>query len=228
MIFRVLSWKYIGKRIKKVSDRQSGGHWFKLWNKTVEEYFFNADSNLPVDKRELQVTIKYCCKGETRAQEKLYKMFYNYGMSIALRYAHDRFISGEIYNDSFMKIFKNLDKYDVSKNFKSWLRQIIIHTAIDTYRKELKHNNQNELAENEEKLYHTDVIDKLNADDIIRLVQSLPHLYRIVFNMYEVEGYRHEEIARTLNIAQSTSRSCLTRAKSKLRQLFMKNHEIKI
>ncbi len=193
---------------------------------TIEELFFDTYLNLPVNKRELQGIIKYCRKGDIRAQEKLYKTFYNYGMSIALRYSHNRYISGEIYNDSFIKVFKNLDKFNSNKNFKGWLRKIIIHTAIDNYRKELKHNNHDELNIHEKDFYYTDVIEKLNTDDIIRLIQSLPHLNRIVFNMYELEGYKHEEIAGILNISQSTSRSCLTRAKSKLRQLIIMSHEI--
>jgi len=181
---------------------------------------------LPVNKSEFYLVIEQCNKGDIKAQERLYKMFYNYGMSIALRYAHNRDISGEIYNDSLMKIFKNLKKYNTNKNFKSWLRQIIINTAIDNYRKDLKYNSHNELTANEENLYHTDIIDKFNADDIILLIHGLPHLYRIVFNMYELEGYKHKEIASMLNITQSTSRSCLTRAKSRLKHLITMNYEI--
>ncbi len=155
----------------------------------------------------------------------LYKMFYNYGMSVAVRYAGNKDLAGEIYNDSLLKVFKNIRSYNPEKSFKGWVRKIIIHTAIDLYRKELKHINYNELDDYENIFYQNNTSEKLMADDIIRLIHSLPNIYRIVFNLYELEGYAHDEIATMLEITESTSRSCLSRAKNKLRYLIAEQYE---
>lgn len=149
-------------------------------------------------------------------------------MSVALRYAHDEERAGEIYNDSFLKIFRNIRQFDPSRSFKTWLRRIIIHTVIDHYRKELKYQNHVQLNGHEEIYSYNDVLEKLSIDEIVDMIQTLPHILRIVFNMYELEGYSHDEIAKKLSIRSSTSRSCLTRAKRKLRNLIAEKNEAKI
>ena len=171
--------------------------------------------------------IEECSKGVLKAQEKLYKKFYNYGMSIAIRYAHNTDTAGEIYNDSFLKVLKNCSRFNGEKSYKAWLRKIIVHTAIDNYRKEIKQENPIDPFDYKDAVSQTYIIEKLVAEDIIRLIHGLPHIYRIVFSLYELEGYSHEEIASKLNLSVSTSRSCLSRAKSKLRHLIAVHHEIK-
>jgi RNA polymerase sigma factor (sigma-70 family) len=192
----------------------------------ITAYFLLINQDDQFVNNDFRSILKACCKGEITAQEKLYKLYYNYGMSIAVRYSDNREIAGEIYNDSFLKILNNLHKFDREKNFKSWIRQVIIHTAIDQYRKELKHNNHLELSDYENSYFHNNTIEKLLAEDIINMIHSLPHIYRLVFNLYELEGYTHDEIASQLNITDSTSRSCLSRAKSKLRYLIARKYEI--
>ncbi len=176
--------------------------------------------------KNIQLLIEKCYKRDIRAQEKLYKLFYNYGMSIAVRYSHNLDIAGEVYNESFLKVFKRIRIFDPKKSFKSWLRMILINTAIDYYRKEIRHSCHTDITECETIKYSGDVIEKLNAEDIIKILHELPNMNRIVFNLYELEGYKHEEISEMLNITRSTSRSCLSRAKEKLRHIIANNHEI--
>ncbi|GGK49804.1 RNA polymerase ECF-type sigma factor [Lutibacter litoralis] len=138
-------------------------------------------------------------------------------------YSNDDAVS--ILNDSFLKVFSSIKKKGFNNNipFKNWLRRILINTAIDNYRKNVKHYYHLEV-ENEEHIYaDSDVIDDLAFKDILKLLDQLPEMHRIVFNLHEIQGFNHKEISEKLKIAESTSRVFLTRAKKKLRILIDKN-----
>lgn len=167
-----------------------------------------------------QKIIKECKKGKISAQHLLYRHYYSYAMSICLRYAKTRETAEEILNDSFLKVFRHIKKYNSDYPFTSWLRKIIINTAIDYYRKQL----------NKEEYYHSNLekiiqcqnkaIENLETDDILYLLRKLSHTHRMVFNLYEMEGYNHKEIAEIIGTTEGTSRSYLKRAKEQLRSLY--------
>jgi RNA polymerase sigma factor (sigma-70 family) len=167
--------------------------------------------------------LKGCSKGNLKAQEDLFKLYWGYVMSIALRFSscHDNAL--EIANDSFLKIFMKIKSHQIDKEFKAWVRKIVVNTAIDYYRKDKKNNIEIsiEVAYNEP--VDESVIDNLNAEEIIKLINSLPENYRYTFCLFEIEGYSHDEIALQLGITASTSRSNLTRAKKMLRQMILIN-----
>ncbi len=181
-----------------------------------------------------QQLIKACKKGQLKAQEMLYKQFFGYAMSVCLCYAYSREEAGEILNDGFMKVFEKIDSYQGQRaeSFRAWLRRIFINTAIDYQRRNQKHQQMYAL----EDIKFTDEIasalDTLQAEDLLKLMHQLPQLLRMVFNLYEIEGYSHAEIAEVLSITESSSRTYLVRAKKKLRQAFEiffaeKSHERK-
>lgn len=155
----------------------------------------------------------------------LYKQFYAYGMSISLRYAYNRDEAAEALNDSFLKIFENISKYNQEQSFKAWLRKIIINTAIDYYRKNKKHNEVMDIETPDIELSDSSLIEQFEIEDLQILLNELPKNYRLTFNLYEVEGYNHNEIAELLNIAVSSSRSNLTRAKAMLRAAYKKHYK---
>lgn len=171
--------------------------------------------------------LKGCKKGKRKYQEMLYKQFYAYVMSICLRYSYSREEAGEILNDSFMKIFENIKNYNADYSFKSWIRRIIINTAIDYLRKERKHKLCIEIDDTNQDFCDENVIDDLNVEEILKLLNELPDMYRTTFNLFEMEGYSHKEIAEILDISESTSRSNLTRAKKMLRIAFKKKFSVK-
>ena len=175
---------------------------------------------------DLKNILKNCCKGDIHAQEILYKTFYQYGMSIAVRYAHHVEYAGDILNDSFLKVFMKIRNFQPDGNFKAWFRKIIIHTAIDHYRKEFKNTSTDDPYFNAEPVCRNVILDDLEAGDLMKLIHGLPHLQRVVFSLYELEGFHHEEISRMLDIGVGTSRSCLSRAKNKLRKLITKIYEL--
>ena len=163
--------------------------------------------------------VEACKSGDARAMERLYKHFYSYAMSVALRYAHSKDEAGEIINDSFMKVFDKIDQHDPRKSLKAWLRRFIVNNAIDYYRKNVKHYALMQIEKVSVEVKDESAIDRLSAQDIMDMMGQLPDPYRVVFNLYEIEGYTHQEIGEMLGIPASTSRTYLSRAKQKLRTL---------
>lgn len=165
--------------------------------------------------------------GDRKSIELLYKQFYGYAMSVALRYSNSREEACEIINDSFMKAFEKLGNYDPQNSFKGWLRRILINTSIDYYRKNSKHTAVMDIEKADAETLEADIIDRLSADDILGILRELPEILRIIFNMYEIEGYSHNEISEQLGIPSSTSRTYLARAKKKLREKIQELNQIK-
>jgi RNA polymerase sigma factor (sigma-70 family) len=168
--------------------------------------------------------VKGCAGGDRRAQEILYKRYFSFAMSICIRYTHDENEAMEIVNDSYMKVLESLSDYDSSRPFKPWYGKVLVNTAIDNYRKNLKYNDYlsiNTITETEEREPEIDA--ELSVNDILTLFRNLPGNYKITFNLFEIEGYSHEEIGRMMGVTASTSRSNLARAKKMLRELYNKH-----
>lgn len=163
-----------------------------------------------------------CLKKNRRSQEMLYKQFYGYAMGVCLRYSKSREEAKEILNDGFFKIFSKLDSFDQSKPFKTWLGKIMINTALDHYRHEVVRYKFEPIENGEEVFVDETVIGKLSHDELVTVIQKLTPAYRIVFSMYVIDGYTHEEIAANLNISEGASKSNLSRAREKLREMLSK------
>ena len=142
-------------------------------------------------------------------------------MSICLRYARTREEAIEVVNDGFIKIFNKLDHYSKGLSFHGWMRKIMINSAIDYYRKNEKHYNSLDISHGQYEIASENILDKLSAEDIIAAIQLLPPSYRMVFNLYVIEGYKHEEIANQLNISVGTTKSNLSIARNKLQKMLL-------
>ncbi len=168
--------------------------------------------------------IEGCLSGKSRFQELLYRRYFSFAMSICVRYTKTPDDAMEVVNDSYLKMFDSLKSFDKSKPFKSWFARILVNTAIDNFRKSKKFNSHFALDVMPDSDSQEPEIDQeLNAEDIISLFSQLPDNLRITFNLHEIEGYSHQEIANMLGIETSSSRANLTRAKSMLRNLYSKN-----
>jgi RNA polymerase sigma factor (sigma-70 family) len=175
---------------------------------------------------DLQLLIKACRKGERKSQDKLYKLFYGYALGICLRYARSREEAIEIVNDGFFKVLTQLDKYTTGLSFKGWLRTIMINASIDHYRRNEKHYHQVDISYIKNEVFLPDVLDRFSEEVIIKAIQDLPASYRLVFNLFAIEGYKHAEIAQKLNISEGTSKSNLNMARIKLKKyLNLSDHE---
>ena len=169
--------------------------------------------------------IQYCKSGALKYQELLYKHFYGYAMGIGMRYLSNRDDAMEVVNDSFIKIFKGIEFYNETQPFKAWLRKIVVNTSIDCKRKNLKHSQQLDIEEATFLGKSPEVVDQLSAKDILNLLNHLPEIHRLVFNLYEIDGYNHDEIGSMLSIPASSSRVYLSRAKEKLRTYLTQQKE---
>lgn len=147
----------------------------------------------------------------------LYQHYYNYAMSVSLRYASNRDEASEILNDAFMKIFTNLNKFDLSRPFKPWLRKVLVNTAINHYHKKQREMRLEEMQNAKNESDTEKILSGITYQEVIGLLQKLPPAYRTVFNLFVIEGYSHEEIANMLNIAVGTSKSNLFKAKEQLK-----------
>ncbi|WP_143962424.1 RNA polymerase sigma factor [Litoribacter populi] len=174
-----------------------------------------------------QHLIKEAKSGNAAAIEKLYRHFYGYAMSVALRYTNTRDEACEVVNDSYLKAFNKLDQYSTGSSFKGWFRRIIINTSIDNYRKNQKHYAVLEIDKAAAESYDSDAVDDLTKEEILGMLRELPEILRIVFNMYEIEGFSHKEIGEELGFPSSSSRTYLARAKQKLREKFIALNEIR-
>ena len=170
----------------------------------------------------LGLIIAGCQKGNRASQERLYKYYHSYGMSISLRYAKNRLEAREILNESFLKVFTKLDQYDKTQPFQFWLRRIIINTAIDYYRKSQRDplfmDIDVALQIADDNPIEVDINESINT---LPILQQLPPAYRLIFNLYVMEGFKHQEIADQLGISINTSKSNLARAKQKLKELIV-------
>ena len=163
--------------------------------------------------------ISQCKTGSLKYQEMLYKLFYGYAMGISLRYSLNRDDALEAVNDAFIKVFNAIHSYNMDKPFKAWLRTIVVNTAIDRRRKDLKFQLNVDLDNAAPLSSNMGTVDNLNVQDILKLMNELPAIQLTIFNLYEIDGYNHDEIANMLAIPVSSSRVYLSRAKERLRKM---------
>jgi RNA polymerase sigma factor (sigma-70 family) len=171
----------------------------------------------------LRMLLQGCLKKDHGSQKELYRLFYAYSMNICLHYSKDREEAKDIMNEGFYKVFENLDKYDPALSFKGWLRRLLINVAIDFYRRHHRNRPVMEIMpQNEPAASYATGFDQLALDDLLAMIQELSPMYRLVFNLYVLEGFKHEEIAEQVGISVGASKSNLSRAKEKLQQMIAK------
>ena len=163
-----------------------------------------------------------CKSNQRNAQAAFYRKFYGFAMSICLRYSHSRTEAEEMVNDGFLKVFTHIGRYDSDQEIKAWMSRIFVNTAIDHFRKNKKHYQQDDidqafdLASGSE-----DALEALSAEEIMVLIQNLAPTYKITFNLYVMEGFKHHEIADRLGISEGTSKSNLAIARAKLKRALL-------
>jgi len=163
--------------------------------------------------------IKRCKAGERKAQELLYKQFAGKMLAVCMRYAVDRMEAEDMLQNGFIKVFKKMDDYRGDGSFEGWIRRIMVHSSIEYYR---KHHKMMQVVDIEESGYEQSVnpiaAANLDAKDLMALIQQLSPGYRMVFNLYALEGYSHKEIAEIAGITEGASKSQLSRARSILKE----------
>ncbi len=166
-----------------------------------------------------------CLKENRQSQKLLYEKFYGYGMSVCVRYAKNEDDAIEILNDGFLKVFNGLKKFDLNRPFKPWFRKIVINEAINHFKKHEKRMKNEQIKEAESSHSIDDILSKIAYEEVVTMIQTLSAAYRTVFNLYVIDGYKHEEIAEMLGISEGTSKSNLSKAREKLQKLVKEKFE---
>lgn len=142
------------------------------------------------------------------------------------RYAASYDEAQDILQEGFIKVFEQLPSYKGKGSMEAWIRRIFINTAIEKYRQRIYHLSLDDVVDYESHVNQNHGPGSLNTKDILAYVQALPAQYRLVFNLYVLEGYSHKEIAETLDISESTSRSNLARARMLLKDKLGKEMKV--
>lgn len=173
-----------------------------------------------------EVLINQCLKNNPLAQRTLYDKYSKKFFAICLRYCKYEEDAQDILQNGFIKIFTKLDTFNHSGSFEGWMKRIITNTAIEFYRKNINFQDIEDIhVQNDNAIIETSTID---LDTFLKIIQKLPDGYRIVFNMYAIEGFNHKEIAQKLNISEGTSKSQLSRARAILQKKIEElNHNLK-
>jgi RNA polymerase sigma factor (sigma-70 family) len=168
---------------------------------------------------DLQI-IEGCAKHDRNAQKMLYDKYSRFLLGICMRYADDKAEAEDILQDSFLKVFFNIKEFTGSGSFAGWLRKITVNTAITHYHKNLKHRYHIEIDEYISVETGTGSFEEsfYSSEELFKVLNELPAGYRMVFNLYAIEGYKHREIAEILGIDTNTSKSQYSRARAVLRE----------
>jgi RNA polymerase sigma-70 factor (ECF subfamily) len=162
--------------------------------------------------------VNECLKGNSRAQKALFDKFAPKMLSVCLRYMKNIEKAEDALQDGFIKVFVNLLNYNNSGVLEGWIRRIIVNTCLDELKKNKKLLLNVSVEEVEYKLESNDFVqEQMMADDLMKLIQDMPAGYRVIFNMFAIEGYAHQEIATQLGISESTSKSQYLRARAYLK-----------
>ena len=185
-------------------------------------------------RQQLIDIINGCVKAKREDQRELYKLYYGFAMGICMRYCHSQDDALEIVNDGYLKVFKTINNFtprheNIEASVMGWIKKIMVYTAIDHYRKNYKNNLIDEIDDVHVGLsdYAESSIDMMSYKEIIELIQKLSPTYRTVFNLYVLDGYKHEEIAKELNISVGTSKSNLAKARANVQKM-LKTTNIKL
>lgn len=165
--------------------------------------------------------IQNCINGNKRSQKKLYHQFHNKMYMICFRYIKNRVETEDILQDAFIKLFKKLPTFKAEGSFDGWVRRIFVNTALEYLRDKKQSSAPLDNEESFLSYTHVNALDALYEKDIIDISQKLDKGYSTIFNLYAVKGYSHKEIAQQLGITESTSKSQLSRAKAKLRNMML-------
>ena len=179
---------------------------------------------LLIFRMDLNDLVRRCIKGDSRSQKELYNLLKGRLMGVCLRFNPNQDEANDIFQEAMIRVFKNIKKARKVDSVIAWATRITSNVAIDMYRRKraavMVSLDDSQVAEFTSK--ELDAIRRLELEELLGLIQMLPPNYRIVFNLYLIDGYSHKEIASRLEIAESTSRALLTRAKRRMIELLKK------
>ncbi|NVK28750.1 MAG: sigma-70 family RNA polymerase sigma factor [Flavobacteriia bacterium] len=186
------------------------------------------------EKNTFKELVVECLKNNRRAQAALYEQCFPALMKVCRRYRRQDEDARSLANSSYLKILLNLDKYDVEQPFLPWAMTVAVRACIDELRKNRNYNEQILLSDEERPFrddfkdsISNDVLDTISSEEVDLIMNELPDRQKMVFNLFEFEGYKHEEIADMLEISVRTSKRLLHMARETLRQMLIRRYDLK-
>lgn len=171
----------------------------------------------------LKRLIVNCKKRDIQSQSEVYQLFAGKLFALCLKYSKTKQEAEDNLQDAFMTIFNKIDQFKHKGSFEGWMKRIVINTALQSYREKKVLNlvEENYPDEVEVEIDENDI----SLDYLLKIIQELPDRYRMVFNLYVLDGYSHKEIASFMGIAEGTSKSNLSRARLILKEKVESNQQ---
>lgn len=166
----------------------------------------------------LEHIIKGCVAGKSASREMLYKMYSDKMWGVCLRYTKDYDEAKDVLQEGFIKVFDKIGQYEGRGHFEGWLRKIMVNTALAEYRKKRYLNIDTVYNSDKDEESFEQIECDISVAELLEIIKELPSQYKLVFNLYAIEGYSHKEIAEMLNISEGTSKSNLSRARDILKK----------
>lgn len=168
---------------------------------------------------DIEQLIEGCLANSRKAQEALYRKFYGFAMTIALRYSRDEHDAADIMSHAFVKVFKSIKSFDPSKgSLHAWIKKIIVNEGLDHIKSRNRFSENVEVETVAEPAINNSVLEQMDAEEIMTMIKMLPPATHAVFILYAVEGYNHREIGELLKISEGTSKWHLSEARKFLQQ----------
>jgi RNA polymerase sigma factor (sigma-70 family) len=161
--------------------------------------------------------IRGCIRGDLNCQRLLFNKYAGILMTICLRYSGNKQEAEDMLQESFIRVFSSIGQFKFSGSLEGWLKRITINTSLRILEKKKIHFSELKDEEYPSHATEIDMLSRLSNEELLVLISGLPEGYRIVFNLYVMEGYDHKEIAKMLHIREATSRSQLSKAKAFLK-----------
>jgi RNA polymerase sigma-70 factor (ECF subfamily) len=174
--------------------------------------------------------IRGCIREEATCQKEVFDRFAGRMLGVCNRYARNSADAEDILQDAFIKIFEKIHQFKFEGSFEGWIRRIMVNTALKKYalRRYEKEVSGYEISDKDENSLEPTAYNHLTQKELMYLINNLPDGYRIIFNLYVIEGYQHDEIAAMLGIQPGTSRSQLVKARLMLQKQILQLQKVAV
>ncbi len=172
--------------------------------------------------------VKGCIREDRSCQQEVFRRYAGKMLNVCRRYTRHYMEAEDILQDAFIQVFDKVHTFKFQGSFEGWIRRIVINTALKNYQKSSFKKEQIGIETYPDNPSAPEVFSQLGEEELLKLVANLPQGYRVVFNLYAIEGYSHKEIAEQLGIGESTSRSQLVKARKMLQSQVLELEEIAV
>lgn len=172
--------------------------------------------------------IKACISGDRKAQKKLYDTFSRTMFGVCLRYSNNYDEAKDIMQDGFIKVYTKLGQFSFQGSLEGWMKRVFVNTALEYYRANKNHLYHSDVEVAHDVPYQEQTLDRISHKEILAVMNKMATGYRMVLNLYIIEGYSHAEIAEMMDISEGTSKSQLSRARVLLQKELLKHQQQKL